>query len=51
MKMDEWDGKENKTYVVGVLGEEHATWRMQSFKMSVDAATWRFKSALNIRLE
>jgi len=28
------DGKEKKTYVVGVLGEEHATWRMKSSKMS-----------------
>ena len=34
MEMDELDGKEKKTYVVGVLGKEHATWRMQSSKMS-----------------
>jgi len=34
MEMNEIDGKEKKTYVVGVLGEEHATWRMQSSKMS-----------------
>ena len=35
--------KEKKTYVVGVLGDEHTTWRMQDFKMSVDAATWGSK--------
>ena len=40
MEMEERDGKEKRTYVVGVLGDEHATWRMQDFKMSVDAATW-----------
>ena len=40
MEMEEIDGKEKKTYLVGVLGDEHATWRMQDFKMSVDAATW-----------
>ena len=28
MEMEEIDGKEKKTYVVGVLGREHATWRM-----------------------
>ena len=37
--MDEKDGKDRKTYVVGVFGEEHTTWRMQSSKMSGDAAT------------
>ena len=37
--------------MVGVLGEEHTTWRMQSFKMNEDAATWGSKSALKIRLE
>ena len=34
MEMEEIDEKEKKTYVVGVLGREHATWRMQSSKMS-----------------
>ena len=34
MEMEEIDGKEKETYVVGVLGREHATWRMQSSKMS-----------------
>ena len=33
--MDEKDGKDRKTYVVGVLGEEHATWRMQSSKIAL----------------
>jgi len=26
--------REKETYVAGVLGREHATWRMQSSKMS-----------------
>ena len=34
MEMEEKDGKEKETYVVGVLGRENATWRMQSSKMS-----------------
>ena len=39
MEMEEGDEKNNETYVVGVLGNVHATWRMKDFKMSVVAAT------------
>ena len=51
MEMDEGDEKNKETYVVGALGDVHATWRMNSFKMSVVAATWESKNALKIRLE
>jgi len=49
--MDEEDETKYETYVVGALGDVHATWRMKGFKMSVDAATWGSKNALKMRLE
>ena len=51
MEMEERDEKNKETYVVGALGDVHATWRMKDFKMSVGAATWESKIALKIRLE
>ena len=65
MEMEEGDEKNKDTYVVGALGNVHATWRMSGFKMSVVVATWRMigfkmsvvaatwetKNSLKIRLE
>ena len=51
MEMEEGDEKNKETYVVGALGNVHATWRMIGFKMSVVAATWETKNSLKIRLE
>ena len=49
--MEEGDEKNKETYVVGALGDVHATWRMNDFKMSVVVTTWESKNALKIRLE
>ena len=51
MEMEEGDDKNKETYVVGALGDVHATWRMNDFKMSAVAVTWESKNALKIRLE